>query len=268
VLCQPGLVELLDLRTTCTLEKAFNAGLAVHGNYADFLTAKNFEGGCLSSNYYFVALPATKWNAYKNFRGTGPNYYSEELEERGNETFSVTAWGALRYYMFRLEQTTGLTETDKTEPPLLVALKFDTVNFFKSWTSDNFHFGKFNRWYSDFFLTAYAPGLELTATMMQAALELTTHFSYISYQDATANYFKFKQLLWDGTAPPPHWLPAAQGNFNFTSARTSATLESEDSDERTEPHVTRGTAASSSTSADTVTQALAQALLVLTNKKN
>jgi len=267
VLCQPGLVELLDLRTSCTLEKSFNAGLTVKGNYSDFLTAKNFEGGCLSSNYYFVALPANKWHSYKHFRGTGPNYYKEELEERGNETFALTAWSAARYYFFRLEQTTGLTEEDKTEPPLVIALKFDTKRFFDSWASDNFHYGKFNRWYQDFFLTAYAPGLELTATMMQSALELQTHFSFISYQDATATFFKFKQLLWDGTAPPPFWLPAAQGNFNFTTARASATLDSEDSEERTETqHTARATAASSSTSADTVTQALAQALLVLTKK--
>jgi hypothetical protein len=267
VLCQPGLVDLLDLGTTCNLEKDFNSGLVVHGDYNSFLTAKNFEGGCLSDNWYYVALPADKWALYKNFRGTGGNFCKEETDERGNETFALTAWAAVRYFFFRLEQTTGLTETERTEPPLLVALKFDTVNFFRSWTSNAFHFGKFNRWYSDFFLTAYGPGLELTATMMQAALELQTHFSYISYLDATANYFKFKQLIWDGTAPPPHWLPAAQGNFNFTSARTSATLDSEDSDEKTEPHVTRGTA-SSSTSSDTVTQALAQALLVLTSKKN
>jgi hypothetical protein len=248
------------------LEKAFNAGLTVNGNYSDFLTAKNFEGGCLSSNYFFVALPANKWHSYKHFRGTGPNYYKEELEERGNETFALTAWSAARYYFFRLEQTTGLTEEEKTTPPLVIALKFDTKNFFDSWASDNFHYGKFNRWYQDFFLTAYAPGLELTATMLQAALEMQSHYSYVSYLDATASYFRFKQLVWNGTAPAPHWLPAAQGNFNFTSARTSATLDSEDSEERTEPHVTRGTASSSSTSADTVTQALAAAVLLLTKK--
>jgi len=101
--------------------------------------------------------------------------------------------------------------------------------------------------------------------MLQAALELETHYSYVSYLASTAHCYKFKQLLWNGTAPLPHWLPAAQGNF--TAPRTSANFDSEDSEERTEiPHTARATSSSSTAENSTVTQALAQALLLFTKK--
>ena len=101
--------------------------------------------------------------------------------------------------------------------------------------------------------------------MLQASVELETHFSFVSYLAATSHCYRFKQLLWNGTAPLPFWLPAAQGNF--TAPRTSANFDSEDSDEKTEvPHTARGTASSSTGEHSAVTQALAQALLLLTKK--
>jgi hypothetical protein len=42
-----------------------------------------------------------------------------------------------------------LVENLKTVPPLIVALKIDTKDFFRNWSSDNCRWSRFNRWYSD-----------------------------------------------------------------------------------------------------------------------
>ena len=259
-LCEPGLEDFLDLGTNCEIEKNFNLGLRTFRDVATFETAKNFESNCLSDKYYFVALPRENWETYRNWRSTLPNVLLEETAERGNETLCFTAWGALRYYFFRLEQTANLPEHLKTAPPLLVGLKVDTNEFFRNWTSDNFTWGRFNRWYSDYFLTIYTTGLKLTPSMLQSALELEPHFSYVSYLAATSEYYRFKQLLWDGRSPAPHWLPAAQGNFG------TAGTSSDDSEELPVTRKKTSKATSSNEDSNTVQLALATALLVLTKK--
>jgi hypothetical protein len=260
------------LETTCDFEKTFNLTLRPFQDTATFETAKSFDASCLSDDYYFVALPRENWQKYKNFRPTATssaeNLYLEETAERGNETLSLTAWAALRYYFFRLEQVATLPEALKTEPPLVIAFKLDCKAFFRNWAGTNFKWSKFNRWYEDYFLTSYSTGVELSVHSLQSALELLPHFSYVSYMAATATCFRFKQLIWNGKAPLPHWLPAAQGNFG---TGTAATGDSDDSEDRTDAQLqtrTAGTSSSSTADNSTVMQALAKAVLLLTKEKH
>jgi hypothetical protein len=74
------------------------------------------------------------------------------------------------------------------------------------------NYAKFNRWYSDYFVTHYGP-LRLTSNTLQAALEFEAPFNYSTWKAMTVDYFCFKQLVWDGSTPIPHWLSAAQGDF-------------------------------------------------------
>jgi hypothetical protein len=141
----------------------------------------------------------------------------------------------------------------------------DCKDFFKNWCSDSFHFGKFNRWYSDYFVTVYQTGLTLSTPMVQSALMLEANWSYADWLLATADYFRFKNLVWSGLPPAPHWLPAAQGDFTFGKTASN----SEDSDEvvTTRKKTSTSRATSSTDDANTVQLALATALLVLTTKK-
>jgi len=108
--------------------------------------------------------------------------------------------------------------------------------------------------------------------MLEGALEIETHWTYDSWCTRTADYYKFKCLLWNGLPPLPHWLPAAQGDFRTVTAKTP-TSTSEDSDDapptRTAKKTTRATSSSTTANEDSnlVQQALAQALLALTAKK-
>ena len=128
---------------------------------------------------------------------------------------------------------------------------------------------KFNRWYSDYFVTHYGP-LRLTANTLQAALELEAPFNYNVWKTMTVDYFCFKQLVWDGAAPIPRWLFAAQGDFgDFHSS--SGTTPAEDSEETGTKTVKQGktaTSTSSSSTSNLVEQALAKARLVLTKDQN
>jgi hypothetical protein len=263
------------LGTTCKLEKDFNSKvkpLTDENGQSTFLERLGFECNCLGEDYLWLALPRTSWRTHE-LAGT----LTEEFKERGNETLCTTPWGAVRYFYFRLDsfsensKDSTLTPGDKETLPLLVGLRLDSKDFLKSWMSGDFNYARFNRWYADYFVTHYGP-MKLTANTLQAAVELEVPFNYLTWKQMTSEYFVFKQLVWDGATPVPYWLSAAQGHFG-DSATSAATTPAEDSDENSKNFKTGKTAraqtstASSSTSS-LVEQALAKALLVLTEKKH
>ena len=199
---------------------------------------------------------------------------TEEFKERGNETLCTTSWGALRYYFFRLDQhfdAGTLAAADKEIRPLIIGLRLDAKDFLRSWMTGDFNFSKFNRWYTDYFVTHYGP-LRLTANTLQAALELEAPFNYSTWKTVTVDYFCFQQLVWDGSTPIPHWLSAAQGDFgDFNSSSGTPAEDSEETGmvtRKTAETAKAGTSTASSFPSTLVEQALAQALLVLTKDKN
>ena len=267
--CYRGLEAFLNLGTTCKLEKDFNSKvkpLTDENGQSTFLERLSFECNCLGEDYLWIALPRTSWRAHE-LAGT----LTEEFKERGNETLCTTPWGAVRYFYFRLDcfsenGTSTLTAGDKATRPILIGLRLDCKNFVKDWMSGDFNFSRFNRWYADYFVTHYGP-MKLTANTLQAAVELEVPFTYLAWKEMTSQYFTFKQLVWDGMTPVPYWLSAAQGHFGDT-ATSAATTPAEDSDENSKTVKKTAKASTSSSSSSLVEQALAKALLVLTEKKH
>jgi len=275
--CYRGLEAFLNLSTTCKLERDFNSKvkpLTDENGQSTFLERLGFECNCLNEDYLWLALPRTSWRAHE-LAGT----LTEEFKERGNETLCTTPWGATRYFYFRLDsfsennKDSSLTAADKETLPLLVGLRIDCKQFTREWLNGDFNWSKFNRWYADWFVTHYGP-LKLTQNTLQAAVELEVPFNYRTWKEMTVNYFTFKQLVWDGTSPVPYWLSAAQGHFG-DSATSAATAPAEDSDENSKNYKDfKGktskaqTSSASSSTSSLVEQALAKALLVLTEKKH